>query len=363
MLEVLKNNKHQELRMRRIYLALLGGFSHTIACLLLWHSGWFRASTDVFILMFSVIWVVNLLFPVLVLTGLNKQFADPSLTLIMVLWSQVVVMFTLYFIDEYRSFMLLFAILGIAFSAFRLETKQAIYAALFSVTLYLIVLSLLYRNHPQVINPLAEWMVGFSYAFIAICTAIVASEINAMRRRLTQKTLELQSSLNFLQAGEDVDELTGLKNRLYITNILEQQRNITERKLDYHFSVVLFEIDFFNKINEEHGYSAGEIILKYFSTQFESQRRKTDYLAKMEDGEFIFVCPFTELEQASILAERIRSVLITKDLNTVLPKLSLSISAGIASYQRPETIETLLKRVVKALYRARKQGRNQIVGL
>jgi hypothetical protein len=139
MSDSLKEYKYQKIRLWRTDLALLGALFHTLACTLLWYAGVFRMSFNIFILVFTIIWLINLSFPLLILTGMNKRFKDPSMTLYMVLWSQVVVMFSLYFMDDYRPLMLLFGVLGIAFCAYRLETRQSIFVALFSVLLYLVV--------------------------------------------------------------------------------------------------------------------------------------------------------------------------------------------------------------------------------
>jgi diguanylate cyclase (GGDEF)-like protein len=363
MLDIVRENNRQKLRMRRIYLALIGAFLHTLACFALWEAGFFRTSLSGFILIFSAIWIIDLFFPFLVFTGVNKRFKDPSLTLIMVLWSQVAVMFTVYFIDEYRPFMLMFGIIGIAFSAFRLEAKEAIFAALFSIVLYMIVLLFQYHYHSEAFKPRLEWVVAFSYSLIAIFVAILASEINAMRQKWNDKTVDLQNHLHFSQTKSDVDEVTGLPNRRYILDVLEHQRNIINRELSYHFSIIVFDVDYFTKIESEQGRSVTEVILKYFATQFDAHLRKTDYFAHLKDGEFILVCPFTKVEQAMVLADRIRSLLYNAEINNAIPNFRLTISAGVTDYRKPEKIEDMFARVNKALGEAKNAGHNQIISV
>lgn len=335
--------------MRRIGLALLGALFHTIACALLWYGGLFRTSLEGFILLFTVIWIVDLSFPVMILTGLNQYFKEQSLTLPMVLWSQIVVMFCLYFVDEYRPVMLLFSVLGMAFGAYRLNNKQSIFVAFFSMGLYLIVLLVLDKNHPSLLDPIPEWTVGFSYACISICTVIVTSELSAMRRRLAKKALELENSLSMMQLDAYTDPITGLKNRHYILDILQEQKNLTERELSYRFSIAIFKIDNFKYIHETHGSFIGDKVLKFFTTQIEFQLRKTDCFARLDDGEFLLVCPFTELEKCRALVERICTVFSNVSLDGILPNLKITVYVGVADYQSPEKLDALLNRAAQNL--------------
>lgn len=364
MLSILKSNKHQAIRLRRVGLALLGGLFHTIVCVMLWFDGYFRMSLESLVIFFSLIWIVNFLFPILILTGVNERFKDPSMTIIMVLWSQLVVMASLYFVLEYRTLLLLFAILSIIFSAFRLGFRESIFVSSFSVGCYLLVIYFLNKNHPGYLEaPLPEWTIGFSYAFIAFCASVVVSELTSARRHLSDKRLELESSLYILQTHSEIDDVTKLKNRRAILNVLEQQRSITDREPDYHFAIALFDIDLFKEIQDTYGQAIADKVLLFFTSQVDSQLRKTDTLARLVNAEFLLVCPFCNIEKCYILAERIRTNIAEANLDMILPKLSLTVSVGVAEYQRPETGESLLERVSRALSDAKKQGGNHTISL
>lgn len=364
MLSIIKDNKHQAIRLRRVGLALLGGLFHTIVCVMLWFGGFFRMSLESLIIFFSLVWIVNFIFPTLILTGFNERFKDPSMTIIMVLWSQLVVMASLYFVLEYRTLLLLFAILSIVFSAFRLGFRESILVSSFSVGCYLLVIYFLYENHPtSLAAPLPEWTIGFSYAFIAFCASVVVSELTSTRRHLSDKRLELESSLYILQTHAEIDELTRLKNRRAILNFLEQQRSMTDREPDYHFAIALFDIDLFKEIQDTYGQAIANKVILFFTSQVDFQLRKTDTLARLVNAEFLLVCPFCNIEKSYTLAERVRAKLAEANLNMILPKLSLTVSVGVAEYQRPETIESLLDRASRALLDAKKQGGNQTLSL
>lgn len=149
------------------------------------------------------------------------------------------------------------------------------------------------------------------------------------------------------------DQLTGLLNRIGMRECLYDcakrwNKNRTP------FSLIMIDIDHFKQVNDTFGHDVGDEILKGTATTLQSNIRSTDYLARWGGEEFILVCPNATLEQASTIAESLRSKL---DGAHIHPDVKVSASFGVATMSQPE-LEPLFKLADEALYDAKARGRN-----
>ncbi len=192
--------------------------------------------------------------------------------------------------------------------------------------------------------------------------AITEDEINAIQMvckkiTLVLYNLNLKASLKF-QAIHD--SLTGLYNRRYIDEFLEQQINQAER-YDKHFAVLLIDIDFFKKINDTYGHAAGDNVLTQLSSILKTSFRASDVVGRWGGEEFIII--FQE-SNAHITYEKALKLKTTVENSVVtLGKqfISFTISIGISYFIKEDNRDSIVKRVDKALYQAKKNGRNCIV--
>jgi two-component system cell cycle response regulator len=159
------------------------------------------------------------------------------------------------------------------------------------------------------------------------------------------------------------DALTGLHNRRYMTTHLAamvDQAGERNRPL----SVLILDIDYFKSINDTHGHDAGDMVLKEFADRIRSNVRGIDLCCRFGGEEFVVVMPDTDLDLASVVAERLRSR-VASEAFTISParqRIDVTISIGIATMlQGRDTSESLLKRADVALYEAKRSGRNRVV--
>lgn len=152
------------------------------------------------------------------------------------------------------------------------------------------------------------------------------------------------------------DQLTGLFNRRKIDETLKE----TGAPDAGHgaVSVIMADIDWFKKVNDEHGHLVGDSVLVTMSRILESGIRKNDVLGRWGGEEFIIICPQTELAGAEILAEKLRLKVEGADFETVKQKTA---SFGVAQLKPGETMDALLSRCDRALYKAKDKGRNRVV--
>ncbi len=173
---------------------------------------------------------------------------------------------------------------------------------------------------------------------------------------------ELRESVNNTLAMAVIDELTGLYNRRYferhaammLEKAIEQGRDL---------AVVMLDIDFFKPVNDTHGHGVGDEVLKEFAARLQRSIRGVDLACRYGGEEFVVLMPDTSQSQANAIAERIRRSICDTRFN-VGPGLSIDItvSLGVAlNNPAGDTPEELLKRADMALYRAKNQGRNQVV--
>ncbi|WP_337954069.1 sensor domain-containing diguanylate cyclase [Hydrogenobaculum sp. Y04AAS1] len=155
------------------------------------------------------------------------------------------------------------------------------------------------------------------------------------------------------------DTLTGIYNRRYLKDKLERHVNLAKR-YERPLSVIMFDIDFFKHINDTFGHDVGDKVLIAISKVVSENIRNTDIFARYGGEEFIIVAPETTKEDAKILAEKLRSLIRNLHFEE---GINVTCSFGVVSLEKPDTKETLLKRVDNALYEAKRTGRNRVVVL
>lgn len=354
-------DKKNKLWFRRNLIALMSALMHTIICFLLWDLGFFRVSLSGFIALFSCFWMVHLSFVVLVMSGINEKFTDPNMTFIEILWAVTCVLITIYLTDQMRPVLIMFILLALAFGAFQLRFFQVVALIAYIDVMYFFILLMLTKFRPYEIVLKEEVVVVLALVLICFSFAVVTLEMGAIRKYLHRKNVLLEDALFDVKKASMTDELTGIKNRRYILGVLEQQHWLVERQKDYSFSVFMLDIDFFKNINDRYGHDVGDIVLKKTCRVIEKELRRIDFLGRMGGEEFLIIIPFSDVKKNLIMAERIRKNVAQNNLGNMLDEQNITVSIGVATYQWPESIETLLKRADKALYVAKHSGRNRII--
>jgi len=166
---------------------------------------------------------------------------------------------------------------------------------------------------------------------------------------------ELQKSLVDLSQLASTDKLTGAWNRRRLEEALLKEMDRL-RRYDHPLSMLILDIDFFKKVNDDCGHSAGDQVLVNMAAVLESNLRASDSLTRWGGEEFVVLCPDTTLYTATVLAERLRQSIA----KTVFPEVGqVTISLGVAECIKGETWEDWFKRADSALYQAKASGRNQ----
>ncbi|WP_068828656.1 GGDEF domain-containing protein [Pseudomonas sp. BMS12] len=178
--------------------------------------------------------------------------------------------------------------------------------------------------------------------------------------RLEQQLLEQREQYDRLSR---TDSLTQLGNRLQF-NALFPAMVASARRQGSPLALVLLDIDFFKRINDQHGHATGDACLSAFAERMRQVfRRDSDVLLRLGGEEFAVLMPGTPLAQAHELAERFRRELAEQgcELGGQTLPLTTSLGVGCLEPQHDTNAETFFKRVDDALYRAKGAGRDRLV--
>jgi two-component system cell cycle response regulator len=158
------------------------------------------------------------------------------------------------------------------------------------------------------------------------------------------------------------DALTGLYNRRYMeTHISGLIEHAVSR--DKPLTVLVLDIDHFKSINDTHGHDAGDEVLREFAVRIRKSIRGIDLACRLGGEEFVVIMPETDLAVATTVAERLRRVIAGEPfaIQQGARRMDVTISVGIAALADSDDAASVLKRADRALYRAKRDGRNRVV--
>jgi diguanylate cyclase (GGDEF)-like protein len=168
------------------------------------------------------------------------------------------------------------------------------------------------------------------------------------KRKRTEALLEKQAS---------TDHLTGILNRSRMTELLEEEWERVGRYAE-SFSLIMFDLDHFKRINDQHGHQIGDKALVEVTHRVKRELRGIDAFSRWGGEEFLILLPRTELVGANEVAERCRESLVSEPVDEVG---IITASFGVVEYQAEDgTLQRLLQRADAALYEAKRAGRDCI---
>jgi diguanylate cyclase (GGDEF)-like protein len=185
------------------------------------------------------------------------------------------------------------------------------------------------------------------------------------RMRAAKRIVDLQKELletnRRLELLSITDGLTKLYNHRHLQDELARAFEESVR-YERPLSFVIVDLDFFKKINDTYGHAIGDEVLKAISAIFQESIRTTDLAARYGGEEFALMLPETVLEDAVNFAEKIRGIVESTPVATHSGPISATVSIGVATvpHTRIHSAKELIVAADKALYRAKKNGRNQV---
>jgi len=152
------------------------------------------------------------------------------------------------------------------------------------------------------------------------------------------------------------DPLTMAYNRTKFNEIINREIERVKR-YGQRLSMIIFDIDHFKKVNDTHGHTVGDKVLRTMAELVRNNIRKVEYLIRWGGEEFMILASEIALDEAVLLAERIKNIIENHRFDEVG---KVTISCGVTEFKEGDTIDSFIKRADDALYMAKKKGKNRV---
>ncbi len=202
------------------------------------------------------------------------------------------------------------------------------------------------------------------YVTLALAALILLFSFYFIRKTFNSYIMLVQRYKDILEIKNrtllklaNTDHLTKINNRKSIEKCLKKELKRAER-YNRQLSLIMLDVDDFKKINDTYGHSAGDKVLRQLSKIISSAIRDTDHFGRWGGEEFIIVLTETDLENAVILAKKIRMLLSTAEFEGC-DKVTCSI--GVTQYLHGDDYDTLINHADVAMYKAKNSGKDKVI--
>ncbi|SMF20685.1 diguanylate cyclase (GGDEF) domain-containing protein [Desulfovibrio gilichinskyi] len=182
-------------------------------------------------------------------------------------------------------------------------------------------------------------------------------ELAMLGNTLDDMRSKLNANFNLMKEMAVTDELTGLPNRHGFYADIEKIMHLSKR-YKRPLSIAIFDLDHFKIVNDTFGHGVGDDVLKEFARLIRSRIRKADLFARIGGEEFVMVMPETSIEAAKLFLNEVREAI---SANPFAHGETVTASIGVTEYSGNEQLDQLLEAADIALYKAKNNGRNQVV--
>ena len=198
-------------------------------------------------------------------------------------------------------------------------------------------------------DTLSYWVMLFALIAPIVLVAYVTTMLSA----------DIRYAMAKIKRISDTDELTGVYNMRSFSAILRRMFQQSVRH-GHPLSIIMIDSDNLKVVNDTHGHNAGNKLLQHLIRKVGEELRRSDIVARYGGDEFIILLPETERQGAMETAERIRQALEISRFEYRGNSLSVTVSLGLASYPEDgSNVDIIVDKADKALYRAKRLGRNQ----
>jgi diguanylate cyclase (GGDEF)-like protein len=184
------------------------------------------------------------------------------------------------------------------------------------------------------------------FLLVAYLTSMLAADVN--------------QGMEMLRSLSETDELTGLNNRRAFTKLVNREAKKASR-YGRPYSIMMLDTDNLKYVNDNHGHSAGDKLLKMVSESIDDTLRDSDIIARVGGDEFIIMLTDTDSTRAKDAAERIKRTICSTATVVEGNTITATVSIGIASYPDDSNdLNEIMKLADKSLYQSKKGGKNMV---
>ncbi len=175
------------------------------------------------------------------------------------------------------------------------------------------------------------------------------------KKNISKLIKEIEKNIDYLYEIATIDEKTGVYNNKFFKTISEME--LDKAKRGGQLSILIIDLDNFKKLNDTYGHLIGDKMLQRLGEVLKQNTRKYDIVSRFGGEEFIILLPNTQIKRAKLVCERLRkNVEIDKEMS----KYSITMSGGLTEYRKGDSIKKMQIRADKAVYKAKKLGKNRI---
>ena len=171
--------------------------------------------------------------------------------------------------------------------------------------------------------------------------------------------INLEDKVEKLEGLVWKDELTGVANRRFITDKTKILLNL-KRTFNKGFAIMFFDVDHFKRVNDTHSHSVGDKVLKMVANTLKNNLRSSDLIGRWGGEEFVGLFPGEDKAVFKEVANRIRMLIENSFLTVEDEKISVTVSIGVTIAKKGDTIDDLIKRADKMMYKCKTAGRNRV---
>lgn len=311
---------------------------------------------------FALTGLVSVVFFIVVFENrLNDRFLDKNLVLPQALSGLGIILTFLYVAPEVGCVFLCTLFLVFAFGSLHASPRQTVIAW----TAMAIGLALLFLGTDKPIQmPYATNLERIATMLVFTLTIgrcmFIGIFSRSMRDALYKRGLELKEAYKRIEELAELDELTGSFNRRSIMQALDEEIASAQRN-KMPCAVVLIDLDWFKRINDQFGHPAGDEALRAFAITMFANIRSIDKFGRYGGEEFLLILPEISEGAALRTTDRLRLIVGDLDWSAISQEMRVTMSAGLAMLQPDDTADSILARADQLLYQAKALGRNTVV--
>ena len=295
----------------------------------------------------------------LVRCGWSARWRDPSMTFQQILWAISCSAVAYVLAAEARGIVPGLLAVTMLFAALNLRAKQIVAVSLYALGAFsLAVLFIIQLDNST--EPALE--IAYALVLVLMLTGcmLLSLRLYQLRGRLRKQRQELAVALKENRELASRDALTGLINRRHMRELLELEQRRCVRGVRTML-LAQMDIDHFKSINDTYGHGVGDMALKAFAQTVRDNIRNSDVLARWGGEEFVLLLSDTDVAGAMLTLQRVRAAVEGTTMPDAPPGLQMTVSIGLAEHMAGEMLEVTLDRADKALYSAKRAGRNQVM--
>ena len=295
----------------------------------------------------------------LIRTNVTRAWSDPALTFLQILWGVSCSAAAYVLAGEAKGVVPSALAVTLLFAALNLNAKQIVAVSLYALLVYAAAIAASLQLDPRA-QPAME--IGYAGVIVTMLMGcmFLSLRLYELRMRLRNQRQDLALALEENRELASKDPLTGLLNRRHMLELLHLEQRRCQRGVR-SMLIAQIDIDHFKDINDTYGHHVGDVALQRFANQVRQNIRSSDVLSRWGGEEFVLLLSDSDIAGALHTLNRVRLAVQNCPVEGAPPGVFMTVSMGLAQHIPGESVELTLDRADRALYRAKRAGRNQVV--